>query len=158
MSTPRASLQSELESNRATFLKILDAITDVDLHRPSENPEWSVREILHHTVLSLEVLPRGVWVAQRNSPLLNVPQWLYDPLNILITRTGALGQTRASLRRRYEAAHVKALACLSSIPEGDWKKTAPYFYLKPTIEELFRRQAGHLAEHTTQLQQQFLSK
>ena len=156
MPSPRESLQAELEINRTAFQKLIAALSEADLRGPSENPAWSVREILHHTVLSLEVVPGGAWVAQHNSPLLNVPQWLYDPINIVITRVGALGQTRASMLRRYEAAHLKALACLQNIRDEEWQKTLHYFYLTPTVAELFHRQALHLAEHTTQLQQQFL--
>src|SRR3989337_576997 len=93
----RESLRAELEANRAAFHALLAALTEADLARPSANPPFSVREVLHHMVQSLQVVPWEARAAQRGRNLLAMPQWLYDAgFAVWSARLTAWFQTRAS--------------------------------------------------------------
>lgn len=147
----REVIRTELENNRNAFLALLDSLADSDLPRKSANLPWTVRDILFHIVLSLEYVPREVRAAQRRQNLLPMPQVIYDPINVLMTKLGALRQNCESLRRRYEAAHLLILQLLDTIQADEWSKNTRFFYVEASIEMLFRRQVQHIAEHIAQI-------
>ena len=149
----RESLRAELEANRAAFRALLASLADADLTRPSHNPAWTVKELLHHMVLSLEYVPQEVKAAQRGRNLMPMPQAIYDFVVILITRLGAFTQNRGSLIRRYEAAHTVVLQTLAAVRDDEWDQPLQFFYIQTTLEDLFRRQARHLAEHGEQIRE-----
>jgi hypothetical protein len=147
----REALRAELEANRTAFSTLLASLSDADLLRASANPAWTVRDLLHHIVASLEHLPGQVQAARRGKTRGRVPRWLYDRANVWITRLGAARQTRAGLLARYAAAHQAAIAALDQVVEHEWGRRACFWYFETTIAELFRRQSGHLAEHAAQI-------
>jgi hypothetical protein len=141
-----------MEANRATFQTLLASLTDADLARPSGNPAFSVKEVLHHMVQSLQAVPAEVHAAQRGRNLFAMPQWLYDAgLAVWSARLTAWPQTRASLARNYGAVHAAALKALDAVQETEWARPLQMFYVKTTLEDVFRRQARHLAEHGEQV-------
>jgi hypothetical protein len=147
----RETIRAELAAHRDTFHALLDQLADADLARHSANPAWTIRELLFHIVLSLEYVPREVRAAQRGRRLLPLSRAIYDPLNTLLTRLLAWGQTRQSLARKYDAAYGTVLQVLDTVHDDEWPKTTTFFYVEATIENLFRRQTQHLAEHVTDI-------
>ncbi len=151
MASPRESLRAEMETNRANFHALLAALTDADLQRPSANPAWSVKEVMSHMVLSLRYVPDEVRAAQRGRNLFAMPQWLYDFAGVFATRWLALPQTKASLAKNYEAAHARAWQALEAVQGTEWARPLQMFYVHTTLEDVFRRQARHIAEHAEQV-------
>jgi hypothetical protein len=147
----REALRAELEANRTAFSTLLASLSDADLLRASANPAWTVRDLLHHIVASLEQVPGQLQAARRGKARRRVPQWLYDRANVWITRLGAARQTRAGLLARYAAAHQAAIGALDQVEEHEWGRRASFWYFETTIAELFRRQSEHLAEHAAQI-------
>jgi hypothetical protein len=147
----RDQIRTELAAMRPAFLELMAMITPADLNRPSANPAWRVKELLFHIILSLDYLPREVRAARQGKNLMPMPQPLYDRLIIILTRLGSLPQTDQSLLAKFEAAHQAALACLDGIEPTEWQKPIRFFYVDATIEELFRRQPRHFAEHAAQI-------
>jgi hypothetical protein len=80
-----------------------------------------------------------------------MPQGFYDLVTVPVTRLTALFQNKASLARSYEAAHVQALKALNAVQEAEWARPLQIFYVKTTLEDVFHRQAGHIAEHAEQI-------
>lgn len=150
-SSPRAALRADMETNRAAFHALLAALSEADLARPSANPAFSVKEIMHHMVQSLQVVPWEARAARGGHNLFAMPQRFYDVLMIPVTRLNALFQSKASLARGYDAAHTQAVQALESVPDSDWARPLQMFYVHTTLEDVFRRQAQHIAEHAAQV-------
>jgi len=147
----RETIRAEIEANRATFFALLSDLTEADLARPTTNPAFSVKEILHHMAQSLQVVPWEAHAAQRGRNLLAMPQSFYDWLIVPATRLTALFQNKASLARHYDAAHRQALQALDAVADSEWTRPLQMFYVQTTLEDVFRRQARHIAEHGAQV-------
>jgi hypothetical protein len=147
----RNTVRAEMETNRVTFHALLNNFSEADLSRPSANPAFSVKAILHHMTHSLQAVPLEARAAQRGHNLLAMPQGLYDILIVPGTRFTAWFQNKASLARNYDAAHTQALKALDAVQDAEWTRPLQMFYVKTTLEDVFRRQARHIAEHAEQL-------
>jgi len=147
----RDSLRAEMETNRANFQALLNQFSEADLTRPSANPAFSVKAILHHMTNSLQTVPLEARAAQRGHNLLVMPQGLYDILIVPGTRFTAWFQNKASLARNYDAAHKQALKALDAVQDAEWTCPLQMLYVKTTLEGVFRLQARHIAEHTAQV-------
>lgn len=144
----RAALRAELAATHAAVQQLLAAVSAAASRRRSANPAWIVGEVLAHLTWSLEQLPREVERARQGRGLYNLPPFLRDPLNVLVTRLYARRHPPQTLARRYEAAYAAALRALDGVGDDEWRRGAPFwgegFH---DIEALFRAQARHLAEH-----------
>jgi uncharacterized protein (TIGR03083 family) len=146
--TVREELRAELVATRAAFLDLLGGLSDADWRRPTRNTAWTVGDLLHHLVWSLEQVPREVASARRGKGMFNLPRFLRDPLSAVYTRQGARRQSLATVARRYDAAYDAALRALDEVRDDEWQRGAPFWgegFI--TIEGLFRAQAHHLVEH-----------
>jgi hypothetical protein len=144
----REAIRDQLASARAGFHALLDELTDNDLRHRSGNPAWTVGGVLTHLVLSLELLPREVAGARQGKGMFNLPPLLRDVLNAWATRLAARGQTLGTLRQRYEAAYVAALATLDGIRVDEFQLGAPFWSEGfRDIAGLYAEQVHHLAEH-----------
>jgi uncharacterized protein (TIGR03083 family) len=144
----RQAIHEHLAAARAGFHALLDGLTDADLRRPSGNPAWTVGAVLTHLVWSLELLPREVASARAGKGMFNLPPVLRDVLNAWATRLAARGQTLATLRQRYDAAHAAALALLDSLGDDELQLGARFWSEGfRDIAGLYAAQVDHLAEH-----------
>jgi hypothetical protein len=145
----RHAIRERLGSTRAGFHALLDGLSDEDLRRPSGNPAWTIGAVLTHLVWSLELLPREVAGARQGKGMYNFPPLVRDTLNAWATRLGARGQTRASLRCRYDAAFAAALATLDGVGEDEFQLGARFWSEGfRDVAGLYAGQVDHLAEHS----------
>jgi hypothetical protein len=144
----RAALRAELAATQAAVQQLFVDVSAADWRRRSANPAWTVGELLAHLTWRLEQLPREVELARQGRGLYNLPRFLRDPLNVLVTRLYARRHTPQTLARRYDAACAAAVRTLDAVGEDEWGRGAPFwgegFH---DIEALFRAQALHIAEH-----------
>lgn len=147
----RKTSRAEMETNRLTFQALLNQFSEADLTRPSANPAFSVKAILHHLTHSLQAVPWEARAAQQGYNLLVMPQGLYDILIVPGTRFTAWFQNKASLARNYAAAHQQARKALDAVQAAEWPRPLQMFYVQTTLEDVFRRQARHIAEHAEQI-------
>jgi hypothetical protein len=146
--TYRLDLQAELAATRAAVQRILAGMSDADWRRRSANPTWTVGQVLTHLTWSLEHVPREVEGARKGRGMYNLPPILFGPLNMLATRLVARRYTRQTLAQHYDAAYAAALRTLEGVGDDEWRRGAHFFGEGfKDIEELFRGQARHLAEH-----------
>lgn len=148
-STEREAIRAELAATRAAFHQLLADLSETDWRRKTPNPKWTVGDLLHHLVWSLEVLPREVASARRGQGMYNFPPFLGGPLSTLVIRLGARNQSLRTIARRYEAAYSAVLSALDAVRDDEWQRGAPFwgegFF---NIAGLFRAQAHHFAEHS----------
>lgn len=145
---PREEIRAELSATRAAFHELLNGLSAADWRRKTSNPAWTVGNLLHHLVWSLEMLPREVASARRGKGMFNLPPAVRDPLSAAYMRLGTRGQSLPTIRRRYDAALAAALRALDEVRDDEWRRGAPFWgegFID--IEGLFRAQARHLAEH-----------
>lgn len=144
----RQAIREQLTSTRAGFHALLDSLSDADLRRRSGNSAWTVRAVLTHLVWSLELLPREVTNARAGKGMFNFPPLVRDLLNVWSTRLAARGQTRHTLRQRYDQANAAALATLDGLHDDELQLGA-HFWSEGfrDIAGLYAAQVDHLAEH-----------
>jgi hypothetical protein len=148
----RESIRAELAATRDVFHQLLDGFSAADWRRPTANPAWTVGDLLHHLVSSLELLPAEVAHARQGKGMYNLPPFLRDPLNATITRLGARRQSLPLIAQRYDVAYAAALRTLDEVQDDEWRRGARFWgegFLD--IEGLFRAQAHHFAEHGSAL-------
>ncbi len=150
----RHAIRDRLISTQAAFHALLEGLTEDDLRRPSRNPAWTVGAVMTHLVWSLELLPREVASARQGKGMFNFPPIVRDWLNAQLTRLGGRGQTRHTLRRRYDAALAAALATLDGVRDDEFQLGARFWSEGfRDIAGLYAGPADHLAEHGDDVRQ-----
>jgi hypothetical protein len=154
----RAAIRADLEAARAVFQRVLDAVPDADLSRPSANPAWTNGELLYHMTMDMDFIPAEVRVVRQGWWFPKPPAWLFNRLNILYTRRQARRMTRPLLARKYEANHAALLAALDTVQDDEWRRTTVYPAVDPpflrgrvSIARIFRYHAHHVREHAAQI-------
>ncbi|MEZ4621213.1 MAG: hypothetical protein R2867_37720 [Caldilineaceae bacterium] len=97
----RERLRQEIESTQAAFHCLLDSLPEEALSLPSDNPAWTIRQVLYHIaiiprymIVEVVMIRRQVWLYQLLPRL--IPKGLFDWLNVRITRLGAREVTPAA--------------------------------------------------------------
>lgn len=161
MST-RAELRQEIEETRAAFHELLDSIPEEAFDLPSDNPAWTIGEVLYHMSLAPRLLSRDVDMITGQSWIYHlipviVPQAAFDWLNKQLTRFGARNVSREFLAQEYDRAHESTLRALSEVDESDFDKHVQYPGWDPllsgevTVERLFHYVKAHFDSHADQI-------
>ncbi len=146
------TIRAELAESRQRFHVLLDSLSDADLQRKSTNPAWTNGEMLAHIIYWLGYTPRAVKYVRRHRGIRHLPPFLFDWLNIRLTRYAARNMTRQALAERYERAYEATLHVLESVQPHEWTQGA-YFIGNEyrTIEIIIRSHAQHFTEHAAQI-------
>ena len=99
-----------------------------------------------HTAWGNGFIPNGVRDARKGSGRYP-PQWLFGFLNPWITRFGARGATKESVKAKYDEGIVKVLSCLDTVKDDEWDKTLTFVGRTETIHALLTTPVRHLEEH-----------
>ncbi|MEX2159086.1 MAG: DinB family protein [Dehalococcoidia bacterium] len=142
----RSALRAELESTRKDFHELLVSLSDEDWKKKSANPAWSVGQLVWHLTWGLEFTPKAVGYCRKGKAP-NPPSWLVAPGNVLITRFGSRGATRASAGEKYDRSHAVILETLGGVRDDEWHKGTRAYGIDYTIESLFREVSAHFREH-----------
>jgi hypothetical protein len=160
--TVREELRREIEDTRTAFHSLLDAVPDEALSRASDNPAWTIREVLFHMSLAPRLMVadvsmithqrRGVQVVTKV-----IPQSLFDWVNKVYTRRRGRSASRRRLLDEYDQATAKILRTLDTVAEEDFKKSATYPGWDPllsgetTLVQLFHYVRAHFEVHEQQI-------
>ena len=157
-------LRAEIIQTRAAFHELLAQIPDEAFSMPSENPAWTIGEVLFHMSLAprfmvtdLKAIISRPWLARIFTAL--VPDALFHRINERFTRYGARNLNRKFLAEQYDRAHDRALKTLETLQESDLQKSVEYPGYDPllsgtvTVERLYRYVKLHFDIHAGQIRE-----
>lgn len=155
-------LRLEMEQTRRDFHHLLDSVPEALYTCPSDNPAWTIREVLFHISLvprflsiDLQRMIVQAWLARLLGFIF--PRSAFDRLNEYLTRRWARNASRETLALEYDKAHRHALRVLDRISESDFQRTLKYPSYDPllgemvTVEGLFRYIKTHFDAHAEQI-------
>jgi hypothetical protein len=165
----RDELRQEIEATKMEFHKLLDSIPVQAYDLPSDNPAWTVAEVLFHMSIAPRLLGEDVKIMMRQGWFIRLvsiilPRKLFDWGNKQLTRYGARNASPEFLARKYDQAHTAALEALSKVDEADFGRKFHYPDWDPllsgevTIEKLFHYVKAHFDSHAEQLRKIAASK
>ena len=157
-------LRVEMLETREAFHRLLAGIPDEAFSRPSDNPAWTIGEVLFHmslaprfVVTDLRFIISRAWLGKVFATL--VPVSLFNRLNEFFTRYGSRGLNRRFLAEQYDQAHERALKSLEMIEEADFQKSLRYpgydslLSGSVTVERLYRYLKLHFEAHAAQIRE-----
>jgi hypothetical protein len=154
-SSLRESVRAELEEARKQFFALLDSLSEADFRQKSISSAWTIKELLVHIVFWLRETPRVVRIVQTGRGIRNIPEPLFDWLNLWLTRLMAWRQTRQSIAAHYERAYRAILKLVEGIQVDEWGKGAsfggPFHGEYRTIEMIIRSHHTHVQEHAMEI-------
>ena len=151
LTTPdKESIRAEIESTRADFHTLLDSLSADDWKRKSANPAWTVGQLMYHLAWGGTFVLSELKSAKRGKGF-NPPQFLINPVNVAITRFGAMRSSRASIERKYDDGMEQLLRALNDVQPGEWEKSSTNFGVTHRVQDVFHIPAEHLAEHTADI-------
>jgi uncharacterized damage-inducible protein DinB len=161
--TLKEELAQEMEATRRDFHHLLASVPEAFYHHPSDNPAWTIGEVLFHMSLAprfltadLRIIIGQAWISKFIG--IFIPKSIFDRLNEHFTRHWASrNMTREKLARAYEKAHENALRALENLKEEDFTKSLEYPNYDEllagvvTVERLYRYITIHFRVHAEQI-------
>ena len=157
-------LRAELIQTRDAFHALLAEVPDEVFSKPSDNPAWTIGEVLFHMSLAprfmttdLRMIISRPWLARVFAVL--VSRSLFDSLNAFLTRYWSRNLDRKFLGEQYDRAHERALRSLEGLKESDFQKSLQYPGYDPilsgevTVERLYRYIKLHFVSHASQIRE-----
>ena len=158
-STLREEIRAELESTRQAYHALLGTLSEEDWKKPSGNPAWTVGQLMVHMTFAPRMLPADVKLSRRGGWMPNLPAFLFNWSNVLMTRWAARKESVHTVGALYDAAHSNALGVLETIQDEEWSLGREYPDWDPllsgfvTLERLFRYLVIHFEVHEEQVRQ-----
>jgi hypothetical protein len=157
-------LRVELTQTREAYHRLLAEVPDEAFSKPSDNPAWTIGEVLFHMSLAprfmttdLRVILDRPWPAKIFINL--VPAALFHRLNEFFTRYWSRNLNRTFLATEYDEANARVMKSLEAIEETDFQKSLSYPGYDPllsgnvTVERLYRYMKLHFETHAGQIRE-----
>jgi hypothetical protein len=154
----KQELQKELDETHRRFVALVESIPEADYPLPTDNPAWTVGDILFHITLDPRALALEVWMTIHARGLYNFlmrhfPSRFFNSVNAWFgNRRRRI--SRQSLIEAYGRSHTVIKSVLRRTREEDLLKMAVYppDYVSAlkgevSVERLFRYVTGHFEEH-----------
>lgn len=159
----KQQLEAEIEETRRRFHQLLASIPDSAFDQPSNNPAWTIGELLYHMSIAPRLMVADVAMILRRPFLLTLlpklfPEQLFHWLNARLTRFGARHLNRQFLANEYDKAHERILQTFRSLDEADLQKSVHYPNWDPllsgevTLAYLFGYIKRHFDSHAADIQ------
>lgn len=159
----KQQLATEMEETRQRFHQLLATIPDDAFPRPSNNPAWTIGELLYHMSIAPRFMVADVKLILKRPFLLKLlpkifPESLFHGLNARLTRYGARKLNRQFLADAYDKAHERNLKTLRSLDEADLQLSVHYPGWDPmlagevTLAMLFGYIKRHFDSHAADIQ------
>jgi len=157
----KEELAQDLESARQGFHNLLDSVSEAFYSHPSDNPAWTIGDVLYHITLGPPAIRFEIWM------ICHTP-WMFKALNTSTSRLFNWGNalfarhpkriTRQTLVKAYEKGHTGLASDLKRMREQDLARSVTYppefvseLAGKVSIERLFRYIKLHLDVHAGQI-------
>lgn len=151
-----------LDNTLSRYTELVNSIPEADYALPTENPAWSVGDILFHITLGPRALAVEIWM-MRHAPktyqfLMNTfPMKLFNWGNALLGKQGRRFR-RGRLLKAYEAGHARLRSALRRLKEEDLSRSLYYpedfvseLAGEVSIERLLQYASEHFEMHKKQL-------
>ena len=158
----REQLFTEITETRQRFHQLLELVPDEFFHLPSDNPAWTIGEVLYHmniaprfVIADVKMITGRRWI-YRLVPRI-IPKSLFDWINAKHTRYAARHLTRQFLASEYDKAHEIAIHALSLVADDNFQKSLPYpdwdamLSGEVTLERLFHYVKNHFDAHASEI-------
>ncbi|HEY5728586.1 MAG TPA: DinB family protein [Anaerolineales bacterium] len=159
----KEELALEMENTRRDFHYLLDSVPEALYLHPSDNPAWTIGDVLFHISLAprfltadLRMIIGQAWISKLIGVF--VPKFIFDRLNEYFTkRWASRNMTREKLSRAYDKAHENAMRALDDLKEEDFGKSLEYPDYDElltgvvSVEKLYRYITVHFNTHAEQI-------
>jgi hypothetical protein len=158
----KQELERELDETHKRFISLVELIPEPDYSLPSNNPAWTVGDILFHITLGPQALALEVWLTLHARGLYQLamryfPSRMFNRLNAWFgNRKRRI--SRQGLLKAYGQAHTAIKSRLRRVREEDLVKSVvyPVDYVSDlagevSVERLFRYVKGHFEAHEAEL-------
>ncbi|GAB4402178.1 MAG: hypothetical protein OHK003_29440 [Anaerolineales bacterium] len=164
----KQDLEQELDETHRRFIDLVESIPESDYSLPTDNPAWTVGDILFHITLGPRALALEVWMIIHAAGLYNFlmrhfPSRFFNSVNAWFAGGRSKQVSRQGLLEAYGRAHAGIKSRLRRTREEDLVKTAvyPLDYVSDlkgevSVERLFRYVTGHFEEHERALKRDSL--
>ncbi|MBI3161860.1 MAG: DinB family protein [Chloroflexi bacterium] len=158
----KQTLAQELQETHGKFLALLDSIPEADYSLPTDNPAWTVGDILYHITLGPKALSFEIWMIVHarwafQFGLNYFPSKLFNRINARFARRGKR-INRQMLARAYEAGHAGIRSRLRRTREEQMQLSVAYpaeleemLAGECSVERLFHHVKNHFEAHAGQL-------
>ena len=155
-------LARDLESTRQNFHHLLDSVPEALYVHPSNNPAWTIGDVLNHITIGLPAIRAELWMISHAPGLFqfvlnDTTSKLINWINAPFARRGAR-VTRQRLSKAYEAGHAGLMSSLRRVREEDFGKSInfPVAFVSElagvvTVERLFHYVKLHFDVHAGQI-------
>ena len=153
----KEQLRVEIESTCQNFHQLLEDVPEEMLDKPSQNPDWTIRETLYHMSLAPRNLPTDVRMIRHLKWVPKIPAGPFNRMNRYLTRRGARKLGKTAIAARYDDAHVRTLAALEGIKDEEWALGVEYPDWDPmlsgfvSLERLFHYIRLHFDAHAEEI-------
>lgn len=159
----RAELAQEMEDARQGFHHLLDSVPESAYPHPSDNPAWTIGDVLYHITLGPPALRFEIWMIRHMPgvyPLVMNPvvSNIFNRINAAFT--GRPKRIDAQmLKQAYEKGHAGLVSSLNCMQDADFERCVVYppefvseLAGNVSIERLFHYVKGHFEVHEEQIQ------
>ncbi|MBL8062557.1 MAG: DinB family protein [Anaerolineales bacterium] len=162
----KQELEQELEETHRRFIALVESIPEADYSLSTDNPAWTVGDILFHITLGPRAIALEAWMivyarAWFQFGMRHFPSGLFNRVNAWFGQ-GRERISRQGLLRAYGKAHAVIRSRLRRTREDDLGKMVVYppdfvseLTGEVTVERLFRYVTGHFEVHERQLKRGF---
>ena len=155
----KQEIEHELDETHHRFIELIESIPESEYNLPTDNPAWTVGDILFHITLGPRALALEIWLTVHMPGLYNFamrhfPSKLFNSVNAWFGRGRSKRVSRQGLLKAYGKAHAAIKSELRRTREEDLVKSVVYpadfvsdLAGEVTPERLFRYVTGHFEEH-----------
>ncbi|MEN9563024.1 MAG: hypothetical protein RIR73_1268 [Chloroflexota bacterium] len=160
----KKELENQLDETHRRFIALVGSISEAEYSLPTDNPAWTVGDILFHITLGPRALALEIWLTIHIPGLYNFvmrhfPSNFFNRVNAWFGSGRSERVSRQGLLKAYGSAHTVIKSSLRRAREEDLVKTVvyPLDYVSDlkgevNVERLFRYVTGHFEEHSRQLE------
>jgi len=158
----REQLAEEMESARRGFHHLVDSVPESAYSHPSDNPAWTIGDVLYHITLGPPALQFEIWMIRyfpRVYPLVmnRVVTNLFNRVNAIFTgRPKRIN--RQMLIQAYENGHAGLVSRLNRMRDTDFQRSVMYppefvsdLAGTVSVERLFHYVKGHFDAHKAEI-------
>jgi len=160
--TLNEELAHEMEITRQNFHHLLDSVPETFYSHPSDNPAWTIGDVLYHITIGPLALRFEIWMIRHANRLFqlamnDLTSTIFNRVNTLFARQPKR-IARQNLGKAYEAGHAGLISSLKRIRESDFQKSVIYpksfvaeLAGEVSVERIFRYVKEHFDTHAEQI-------